>query len=106
MFIIKKLYNYHSQNISDQFIYLNDYMHTFDHQPINQLNQPSNIDILVYNISQQSSYSSTIIWHYHLYDLFILKWSTFDHIKKVSNQNWNLEDQIQNFSCQLIDPSN
>ena len=60
------------------------------------------IFIFVLNILQQSNYSSNLQYNNRLYKILILKWSNFDHILKVSNQNRIYNDHLHYSSCQLI----
>ena len=106
IFIIKEYYEYHSKKLINRNWSFNNHMQNIDQQSINKPNQHFSLFKFVSNILQQSNCSSTFLQNYHLYKLLIVKWSTFDHIIKISILNKTLYDHFYNICFQLINQLN
>ena len=100
-FITEQSHEYQSQNISTRFWYFSWYYALF----WSSNDRYTKITFYYYYIGR-SNHCSTFLKYHHLYNIFIVKWSTFDHNQNVTNQNQNLEDYLHTLSYKIILQSN
>ena len=73
LFIMDKSYKDQIQNGSNQFRYLNDHMHSSNHQTINKSNWNYILPTFDSYIRQRSNHCSTFIQYYNLYNIFVIQ---------------------------------